>query len=73
MSANEQLEQLKIRLNMYETQYKLDQIPLLNLAHEKTKLPRIYIALGGAFIVALLVVAILGKFPLFSLIPSFSH
>ena len=60
MSAQDILHRVNESLRKYEKQLELDQYPILNVAHEKTHQPRIYIALAGAFIVSTIIIQLLG-------------
>jgi len=51
---------VKVKLLAYDRELKLEQYPALNVAHEKTKLPRIYILLGAAALALLIVIQIFG-------------
>lgn len=54
------IDRLKNHLLVYDKELQLDQYPPLNLAHEKTNLPRIYFVIGAAFLAVSIVIQIFG-------------
>jgi len=54
------MQRVREALQKYEKSLQLDQYPLLTMAHEKTKQPRIYIALAVATLLGLILIRVLG-------------
>jgi len=54
------VDRMKESLLKCEEEWKLDQYHMLNVAHEKSKQPRIYIVLAGAALLALICIRLLG-------------
>lgn len=53
-------DKLKESLLKYDRELQLDQYQVLNVAHEKTQQPRIFVVLAVGLIAALIIVQLLG-------------